>query len=311
MNGLKSFEFVIAVAEAGSISEAAESLGIAQSALSRYILKLEKEIGTELFDRTTLPIILTEAGRYYTEAGRQILNLNRQLLKRLDDVKSNRNSEIRVGTGPSRSPALMPLILEAFASSHPDVRVLTDECRTAELAERLEAGKLDLIITFLDHSTEGFGMEDLFEEKVELAVPTALIPRVEPCLKNGAVDVGKLSLPFISLHEGQQLRNALDILTGNSVRPRYTSDYQESAMALVKHGFGVTLVPSYWKLIDSGAGIKYYPIAIPDDLTTDDRNRLMAVINRRIGIFYRKEQFLSEAEKAYILAAKNVCMNIG
>lgn len=311
MDRLKSFEFVIAVAEAGSVSEAAENLGIAQSALSRYILKLEKEIGAELFDRTTLPIVLTEAGRYYTEAGRQILNMNRQLLKRLDDVKEHRNCEIRVGIGPSRSPALMPLILKAFASTHPNVRVLSDECRTAELAEKLEAGKLDLIITFLEHGTEGFGMEELFEEKVELAVPTAFIPQVEAGLKNGTVDVGKLSVPFISLHEGQQLRNALDILTGGSVRPLYTGDYQESAMALVSHGFGVALAPSYWKLIDGGDSIKYYPIALPDGLTASDRNRLMAVINRRVGIFFRKEQFLSEAEKAYISAAKKVCENIG
>lgn len=117
MDGLKSFEYVLTIAETSSISEAAESLGIAQSALSRYILKLEKEIGVELFDRTTLPIILTEAGRYYVEAGKKILDVNRQLEKRLEDVKTHKNLEIRIGTGPSRAPALMPLILDSFSSS--------------------------------------------------------------------------------------------------------------------------------------------------------------------------------------------------
>ena len=307
MDGLKSFEYVLAVAETSSISEAAESLGIAQSALSRYILKLEKELGVELFDRTTLPIILTEAGRYYVEAGRQILNLNRQLEKRLDDVKAHRNLEIRIGTGPSRAPGIMPLILKSFSITHSDVRVLTDECRTAELAERLETGKLDLIITFLDHGTESFGMEDLFEEKVELAVPSKYRNEVEKVIEHGAVDISRLTVPFVSLHEGQQLRNALDILTHGAAKPLYTSDYQESAMALVNHGFGVTLVPSYWKLIDEGSSIAYYPLTIPSDLSTEERNRLVAVINRRVGIFYRKEQFLSDAEKAYIKAAKEVC----
>lgn len=307
MDRLKSFEYVIAAAETASISEAAEALGIAQSALSRYILKIEKELGVELFDRSTIPIVLTEAGRCYVEAGRQVLNLNRQLGKRLDDIRARRNLEIRVGTGPSRAPALMPLILSAFSASSPDVRVLTDECRTAELAERLQDGKLDLIITFLDHGTEAFGMEELFEETVELAVPSVYRAEAERAAESGAVDIRKLRIPFVSLHEGQQLRNALDILSGGTILPRYTSDYQESAMALVDHGFGAALVPSYWKLIDKGSDILYYPIAVPGDLTADERNRLMAVIRRRVGIFYRKEQFLSDAEKAYIQAAKTVC----
>lgn len=307
MDGLKSFEYVKKIAETSSITEAAESLGIAQSALSRYILKLEKEIGVELFDRTTLPIILTEAGRYYVEAGKKILDMNRQLEKRIEDVKNHRNLEIRVGTGPSRAPALIPLILSEFSSSHPDVRVQTAECRTTELKERLEAGKLDLIITFLDHETDGFGMEDLFEEKVELATPDRYRNEVEKAVENGSVDIRKLSTPFVSLHEGQQLRNALDILANGTVTPLYTSDYLESAMALVSHGFGVTLVPSYWKLIDDRSDIMYYPLSIPDDLSTDHQNQLMAVINRRIGIFYRKEQFLSDMEREYIKAAQKVC----
>ena len=310
MDGLKSYEYVLAVAEASSVSEAAESLGIAQSALSRYILKLEKEIGVELFDRTTLPIIPTEAGRYYVDAGKKILDVNRQLEKRMDDVKTHKNLEIRIGTGPSRAPALMPLILSAFSASFPDVRVLTDECRTAELAERLANGKLDLIITFLDHTMGYFGMEELFEESVELAVPQKYRNEVEKAIVDGSVDIRNLSVPFVSLHEGQQLRNALDILSKGRIKTRYDSEYLESAMALVNYGFGVTLVPSYWKLVDDRFGLTYYPLSIPDDLPPDDKVRLIAIINRRIGLFYRKEQFLSEAEKGYIKAAKEVCATI-
>lgn len=311
MYGIKSFEYVLAIAETGSISEVADSFGIAQSALSRYIIKLEKEIGIELFDRTTLPIFLTEAGRYYIETGQKILDLNRQLEKRIEDLKTHKNMEIRIGIGPSRAPALLPIILKEFSSLNPNVRILTDECRTAELAERLTTGKLDLIITFMDNSTDGFGLEELFEEKVELAVSNTYIPKVKENLDdNGTVDISNLSIPFVSLHEGQQLRNALEILTKGTVKPLYTCDYQESAMALVKHGFGATLVPSYWRLIDNSPDISYFPITIPTDLSLTEKNRLMAVINRRIGIFYRKEQFLSDAEKAYISAAKKVCAEI-
>lgn len=307
MDNLKSFEYVLTISETRSISEAAESLGIAQSALSRYILKLEKELGIELFDRSTLPIILTEAGRYYVEAGRKILDMNRRLEKQLEDVRLKGNLEVRVGIGPSRAPILMPLILSVFSKAYPEVRVHTAEYRTAELAEQLETGKLDLIITFLDHDTENYSMEDLFEEKVELAAPAKFFDAVEKAVENGLIDIDKVNAPFISLHKGQRLRYALDLLTHNQAKPLYDSDYLESAMALVNHGFGVTLVPSYWKLMNDGQEIKYFPISIPTDLPTDEKNRLKAIINRRIGIFYRKEQFLSEAEKGFIRAAKTIC----
>ncbi len=310
MDRIKSFEYVVAIAETGSISEVADSFGIAQSALSRHIINLEKEIGIELFDRTTLPILPTEAGQYYVETGHKILDLKYQLEKRIEDLRTHKNMEIRVGTGPSRAPALMPIILKEFSSLNPNVRVLTDECRTAELAERLINGKLDLIITFMDHSTDGFSLEELFEEKVELAVHNVYVPQVKEKLENGSVDISRLSIPFVSLHKGQQLRNALEILTKGTAKPLYTCDYQESTMALVKHGFGATLVPSYWKLIDNSSDILYFPIIIPTDLSLTEKNRLMAIINRRIGIFYRKEQFLSDAEKAYISAAKKVCAEI-
>lgn len=311
MDGLKAFKYVITIANFGSVSEAAKTLGIAQSALSRYILKLEKELGAELFDRTMIPIIPTEAGRYFVEAGKQILDMYRQLEKRIESVKLNKNSEVRIGTGPSRSSVLMPLILKKFSSQYPDVRILTEEYRTAELAERLSDGKLDMVITFLDQSTENFGVEYLFDERVYLAVPSGFLSEVQPIIENGQIDVGKVSVPFVSLHEGQQLRNALDILTQGSVKPLYDSNYLETAMALVKNGFGVTLAPSYWRLVDAGdEAVSYFPIAVPNYLEAGERERLLRILNRKIGIFYRKEQFLSEAEKAYIMCAKEVCRDI-
>lgn len=311
MQQIKSYEYMLAIAENGNISEAAERLGLAQSALSRYVLKLEREIGTELLDRRSLPIRLTKAGMYYVQAGRKILDISHQLEKQLEDVKMNRNRQIRIGTGPSRAPALIPLILQAFSKACPDVRVVTDECRTVELAERLADGKLDLIITFQEEDTVKFAMEALFKETVFLAVPPKYMKTVQQVADaGGTVDVSELDVPFVSLHEGQQLRNALDILSKDRICPQYESDYLGSAMALVAHGMGVTLVPSYWKLMEPASGMAYVPIRMPKDISMDKKRHLSSVVNRRIGIFYRKEQFLSEAEKIFICCAKDVCASI-
>ena len=59
MDQLKQFKCVIEIQKHASISKAAKALNIAQSTLSKYLSKLEEELGLELFDRTTIPIKLT------------------------------------------------------------------------------------------------------------------------------------------------------------------------------------------------------------------------------------------------------------
>ena len=310
MDVIKSCEYVLAVTESGSISEAAVRLGLAQSALSRYVLKLEKELNTELFDRSSLPITLTQAGAVYCDIGKRMLDLNRQLKKQLDDVRDYHNQVIRVGMGPSRAPVQMPPFLSRFAQTCPTVRVFTEEYRSAELAQRLLEGKLDLAVTFLNKTTAAFEAVPLFDETVYLAVPLRYEEEARSAIRDGAIDIRSLKLPFVSLHEGQQLRLALDILSGGAIRPIYDSDYIESAMALVKYGLGATLVPSYWERLEHDRQIVYFQIRIPDELSEEDARSLQSIIHRRICIFYRKEQFLSQAERAFIAAAQEVCRQL-
>ena len=114
MSQFKKFEYVITIANEGGISQAAEKLDISQPTLSKYIKKLESEIGLELFDRTSLPIKLTKAGECYVEAGKRLLDLETQLDKQLLEIKSNKNSVIRIGISPSRSPYLIPSLIEGY-----------------------------------------------------------------------------------------------------------------------------------------------------------------------------------------------------
>ena len=306
---MKQFEYVLAVAQTKSFSLAAEQLKIAQSSLSRFISKLESELGIELFDRSTIPLTLTEAGRNYMEAAKKMLDLNNQLTKQLSDIKTNKNQMLRIGIGPSRAPAVMPLILKSFSRIRPEVQISVTESRTSELIKKLNDGELDLFISFREPSTEYFDMERLFDEYVSLAVPAEFSDEVQKKLdSNGAIDVSKLSLPFISLHEGQQLRNALSILTNDSIEPKYYCEYLESAMALVGNGLGVTLAPSYWKIINPGNNkIRFFPLSIPESVPEDRLQKLNSILFRHIGIFYRKEQFLSSLEREFIDCAKTVC----
>jgi len=286
MSYLKKYEYVIAVADCGGISQAAEKLGISQPTFSKYLKKIELELGMELFDRSTLPIRLTRAGECYVSAGKRFIDLDRQLVKQLEEVKLNQNSVIRVGISPSRSPYMMPDIICKYKKRCPNGRIVIEERTTKELNERLESGELDLIISLLDKDTQGFERAHLFDEHIMLAAPKAQAQGL-------SVKEILMSMPLISVGRGQAMWQTLNDITQDMGIPSPEIECQsiESALALVKRGIGATIVPSYIATEENDK-VCFMPL--------DDEAE-----KRSVCVFYRKEQFLTQSEKIFIECVTN------
>lgn len=292
MSFLKKYEYVIAVEKYGSISQAAQALDIAQPTLSKYLKKTEIELGVELFDRSANPIRLTAAGELFVQTGKRMLDLDRQFQKQLDEIKYNKNSVVRVGISPSRSPYMMPAIIEAYRKSNPKGRLVIEERTTKELSDRLLKGDLDLIVSLKNEDTDVFEAIDLFQETILLAV-------VEKNPVSGASLADILqSYPLISVGKGQAMWVTLqDIAKKIGVRePDIECQSIESALALVKRGLGVMIVPSYIRdfgTYEQNKNVTFVPLAqiAPSFVTSHTRT---------VALCYRKEQFLSQAEKTFI-----------
>lgn len=293
MSQFKKFEYVIAISEAGGISQAAEKLDISQPTLSKYIKKLETELGLELFDRSTLPLRATRAGECYIEAGKRLMDIERQLDKQLEEIKLNKSSVIRVGISPSRSPYMMPTLIEEYKRKNPNSKVVIEERTTAELSERLFRGELDLIISLLDEATEDFEREELFCESIFLAAPRALSAKSSTALEL------MLSLPIISVGKGQSMWQKLIDLSEEIGAPAPEIECQsiESGLSLVKRGLGVMIAPSYIKQFGTSEQNKDIEfIEIPSQKPQEKQ--------RKVCVFYRKEQFLTKSEQDFISCAK-------
>ena len=104
MDDLKSFTYVLAVAECKSISKAAELLYISQPSLSRFISSLEQELGILLFERKSNGISLTEAGEIYVEYGKEIKRLNSTMEHKLKELQLSEEQEIHCLLYTSPSP---------------------------------------------------------------------------------------------------------------------------------------------------------------------------------------------------------------
>lgn len=289
---------MITIANTGSISRAADELRIAQPTLSKYIQKLEKNIGIELFDRSTIPIRLTTAGELYVTAGKKMIDDDRQLQKQLQEVKYNQNLELKVGISPSRAPYLMPSLLSQYQATENSGKVIIQEVTVAELKERLITGDLDLIISLADEGTASFESVDLFDETILLAVPRVLDNHSTP-------EEMLLTLPHISIGRGQYMWNVMETVLHalGGKEPAIECQSIESAMALVRQGIGAMLVPSYIRDYGSdkqNKNVHFYQLLL------DQYPFLKSTTKRKVSLFYRREQFLTQAEKSFIKCAKEV-----
>lgn len=298
MSQLKSYEYVIAIVEQGGISQAAEALHIAQPALSRYLKKLEADLETDLFDRSVIPIRLTEAGRLYVETGREILAAQRQLAKQLEELRLGRNAVVRVGISPTRSPYLMPALIGAYHSLHPEGRVVIEEHNSAELHRLLSQGELDLMISWLDADTAAFACVPLFDEEIRLAVPGSW-----HCSTQDVMDVVR-QRQMICVGKGLALWHLTHRLIENvgAKQPVIECQSIETALSFVKRGLGATLVPSYIGQFGSAEQNRALQFMdLPTEQFPDS-----AAYRRQICLFYRREQRLTQAERAFIACAREV-----
>lgn len=142
----EQLEQFIAVTEQDSFFDAAETLHISQSSLSKQIKKLEQELHTPLLDRTRRKASLTPAGEtFYREA----LVLYRQYLRMISKMETFSHAgrvSLRVGTLPVLTQYHLTAAFKEFSETHPQFHLILEEAEERELLHGLETGKYDLIL---------------------------------------------------------------------------------------------------------------------------------------------------------------------
>lgn len=279
MNYLKQYEYIAAVAEIRSITIAAERLGIAQSALSRYIKNLEDKLGVQLLDRSIDPIALTPAGIYFLEIGRKMLALDQGMMLHIKDMQMTDYTTIRVGIGSSRAPYILPVILELFRKHDTQTNIVIFELTTDEIKQRLLKSEIDIAISVYDTDSSHIESIKLFDERI-LLCENSKKPNNCPIFPGG----------------GQLLREVMNNVVAHN--NSYSSNYievqnTETAVALVKAGLGFTVVPSYFEEFSFGDGLAYSEL--PNSFSKKERS---------ISLMYRKDKTLKKEELFFLECAK-------
>src|SRR5439155_14911929 len=130
---IHQLEYLIAIAEEGSFTKAAERLLVAQPSLSQQIKKLEQEVGRPLFDRLPRGVVLTEAGYRLLEHARRAMSEMSDGKRRVAEVGDQVAGALAVGAIPTIAPFLLPTAVSAFLRRWPGVAFTLIEDVTAKL----------------------------------------------------------------------------------------------------------------------------------------------------------------------------------
>lgn len=141
LNSLRCF--VVAV-EQGSLSSAATSLGVAQSALSRQVSQLERQLGCRLLHRTGRGVTPTEMGHLMLPQALSLLNESKELMDRIAKNKDRPSGKVSIAVLPALSRHLIGSLLKKVQGSYPDIRLEVIEAYSGEVRNMLSDGRVDI-----------------------------------------------------------------------------------------------------------------------------------------------------------------------
>lgn len=159
---------LLAVADHGAIGEAADTLGLAQSALSRRVRLLEGEFGAQLLERSGRGIVLTEMGRLLVQEGRGLVDRYDRLKEDVARRVRLEAGTVRVGGGATAVSYLLPRAIAKFRREHPEVRFEVREAGSRDVERAVHEEALELGFVTLPASSADLEVRPLMTDHIVL-----------------------------------------------------------------------------------------------------------------------------------------------
>jgi DNA-binding transcriptional LysR family regulator len=206
---LEQLVILRAVAKGGSFKNAAQSLFLTQPAVSLQIQNLEKQLKTNLFDRTKKQIELTEAGTLLLRYSNRILALCEESSRVLDDLSELQSGKLVIGASQTTGTYLMPKIIGLFQQKYPNINVQLNVDSTRKVAWHLMNRQVDIGIVggkIPKELRKILEITPYVEDELALIVPPS-----HPYVKLEFIKKEDLyDLKFISLNSYSTIRTVVD-----------------------------------------------------------------------------------------------------
>ncbi|WP_137806976.1 transcriptional regulator CynR [Pseudomonas sp. G(2018)] len=145
---LRHLRYLLAVADNGGFTRAAEALHVSQPTLSQQIRQLEETLGVNLFDRTSRTVKPTDAGQAYIECARRVLVELEAGKRALHDVKDLSRGSLRLAMTPTFMAYLVGPLVREYVERYPNIHLEVFELSMDDIETGLAEDSLDIAIAF-------------------------------------------------------------------------------------------------------------------------------------------------------------------
>lgn len=267
---LTELRYVAAVARERHFGRAASACFVSQPTLSAGVKRLEDELEVVLFERRQHEVKLTPVGRRVVAQADLVLQ-QAQLIKSMAAAgKDPLQGALRLGVIYTIGPFLLPRFIPLLSREAPDLTLIVEENFTANLAEQLKRGELDLIIVSTPFEEPGVELELLYKEPLAVALPKKhKLGRRKRIKADDLIDETLLLLKAGNCFRDQVMDACpackRDVFSKDKIQKTLEGSSIETIKQMVAAGMGVTVIPATAAREHGGVSglIDYRPFAKP------------------------------------------------
>lgn len=257
---LERLNYFISVVQAGSFSAAAEKLYTTQSAVSKQVLALERELGVLLFDRSHRKVELTASGEIVYKHAIRLMSDSQEMYDELKMHREKGEERILLASIPVMQQYGITELVGRFRRENPSIAMSVGELEGGELLSALEQRRYDMAFVRLEQIPETDYEKMPFAEDVL----TALLPEGHTLAGESEILLEQLkNEPFLLLNEGTLLHGmCVSACRQSGFVPQiaYTGTRNENIAELVAMGMGVSLVMEQFYLHVKPEGVRCVPL---------------------------------------------------
>lgn len=241
----RQIETFVAVMKAGTISRAAELLGVTQPGVSRTIADLETAVGFLLFDRVRNRIVPTPEGRlFYEEVAAAFRGMDK-IRSAAARIRDHGAGQIRVGSLSALGSSLVPKAVRRFRDKRPDTAVTLMVLPSRDVRDGVAAGEFDIGLAADEVDLSGLVHQPFVQPRAFCAIPLG-----HPLAQRETITPHDLSgIDFVAYVPEDRARQRLDLIMSEAgAPPPHTvveTIYAATVFALVSEGVGVGLISPY------------------------------------------------------------------
>lgn len=269
---MHQLEYVLAVAKYHNFTRAAEEIKISQSSLSQQINKLENELGTSLFVRTTRSVQLTPAGSEFVTHAQRIMSGVSEARRCIQEYVSIVKGELKLGTLAVIGSYNLPNLVTSFQDNFPGIKLSLLEEQCEELLCMLHSSKIDAAFVQITKLNPNFRFYPLVSDKM-----VVVTSHRHPLANRVSVDIRELQneklilTPSTSGH--YQVINACQ-LAGFVPNVVLSCSVVKTMLAFVREELGITVLSSKVALAERDSSMRVIALTptIPRKINLATRN---------------------------------------